>query len=417
MKGLWHTLAPFATDVSGACTVFQHANALVIAQDSNGAVSNLRRVLDLNMAAAAFETMDLADVFFTLGREEEFQARMHELLAIDNRSFMLFDPQMRGSHEFVVLVNGPVSNLLGADLALRSRLFEESTGLPTIRVQATGNKGYDKGISAAYDAMFERFVRPVLHDPPPLADVIDASSDRLPLDAPCANVIGLTELDWPGKYVFARLFESLRDAGERALCTFGYRPSDSIARWQCVPHAQRNIVASESGLKMARKLESELGAPYQTIDELDCFDAWTEGLHMEREPRVLVIGEHLSARVLRRLLLMMGAGQVDIATFFDLDRKLRRDGEMRLHGESDVRELLQRGEYDFVIGDSALEALSPVPFRALMHPPVGFGAREGGSLSRKWLEELCAWWKQGGRFAVDDAAFPEPAANQKDFGL
>ena len=368
MRGLWHRVAPFATDSSGACAVFQHSDALVVAQDSNGTVSTLRRVIDVNRARATFETADLPELAYTLGHEREFQDRMLWLLeesACDKRH----------APELVVLLNGPVAALLGVDLDARAHELAETAGVEVLAVETTGNRFYDKGIAAAYEAICEHFSLPSANKGRPQPGTV--------------GVLGLTELDVPGREMTSLIAEGVAREGKRISCDWGY--SDSPDRWRDAVRVAENLVASVSGLRLARRMHDELGTPFTTIDEKGWFDALADDLELAGASHVLVVGEQLGSNLVRRLLGLMGAGDVTVATFYTLDRKCAREGDLRLKGERELVELAQSGGYDLVIADAQLaKCVGPLELFPLMHPPTGFGWRDGTELSRAWLERLAS---------------------------
>ena len=106
----------------------------------------------------------------------------------------------------------------------------------------------------------------------------------------------------------------LHDQGLQVVTDFG--ASDTVEQWARAARAGRNIVASASGLKLARKMEDDLGIPYELACNTTAFDALIVGLELDCDPRILVVGEQLTSNILRRLLRMAGATSVDVATFF-----------------------------------------------------------------------------------------------------
>lgn len=374
MKNLWHDLAPFASDTTGACVVFQRQRALVIAQDSNGSVSVLRRVMDINHAKASYETIDLPEISYTLGRERDFQERMVELVEDTQAEQRRYGAEPL---EFVVLVNGPVATLLGMDLEGRGRTLSERVGLPVISVETTGNRYYDKGIEAAYETIYERFV----------CAGEGETSDERGVEAGSVNFLGITELDWPGRVYLKYVARWLNEGGRRVIADFGF--GDSPKAWRKAAMAEENIVFSAAGLKLAKRMEADFGTPYRPIYDVGCFDEMAEGLELQGSPRVIVVGEQVSGNLLRRLLEQMGAGEVAVASFFIMDKQLERPGDLRLKGESDLKDALAaESGFDFAVCDTSLAGCSEIPVFELMHPPVGFGARDNTELSHEWLTQL-----------------------------
>ena len=374
MKNLWRSMAPFASDSTGVCTVLSSSNALIIAQDSNGTASVLRRVINVNAARAAFETVDLPELSFTLGKERDFIERMVQI--VDT----VQGDAARGIGspvELVVLVNGPVSALLGTDLAGRARKLEKAVGIKCMSVDTTGNAYYDKGLAAAYEGIYQTFVLPNI------SDRAESGTQE------SVNIIGQTELDYPGAVLPNMLRAYLHGQSLQVATDFG--ASDSMEQWGHAARASRNIVASVSGLKLARKMKDELGIPYDIACDTPAFDALAAGLELACDPSILIVGEQVTSSILRRLLRMAGATSFDVATFFTLDKRLSEQGDAKLKDEAGLRTL--SSEYDVVIGDHMLARCcqpeeAQVAFVDLMHPPTGFGMRDNTVISRAWLEQL-----------------------------
>lgn len=372
MKNLWRGMAPFATDTSGACTLFYGSNALVLAQDSNGTVSTLRRVIDINAGLCVYATIDLPEISYTLGRERDFIDCMSDLLA----GVGVYRLQERlDPIEYLVLVNGPVATLLGMDLAGRAQRLEEEVGKPVLYVDTTGNAYYDKGLAKGYECIYRQVALPALEEDPDAPRIENG-----------VNLLGVNVLDHAGAGMIAKLRTEVRKHDGEVVSNWGY--SDYPEKWRCAGRAGKNVVCSVSGLGVARKMERELGIPFETMDKLDWFDDWAEGLELAGSPSVLVVGEQVSSNLLRRLLQRMGAGRVDVATFFTLDKRCRQSGDIKLKAQDELAPLLGSDEYDLVVGDHAFKRYAADNHMTLMHAPVGFGRRDTSELGRDWLTKF-----------------------------
>ena len=398
MKNLWRGMAPFATDTSGACTLFYGANALLIALDSNGTVSTLRRIIDINAGQCVYATIDLPDISFTLGRERDFIERMSDLLAgVDvYRLQERLDPT-----EYLVLVNGPVSTLLGMDIAGYAQRLEDEVGKRVLFVDTTGNAYYDKGLAKGYEAIYQQVVLPALEEDPDAPRIENG-----------VNLLGVNVLDHPGAGMIAKLRTEVHQRDGEVVSNWGY--SDFPEKWRRAGRVGKNVVCSVSGLGVARRMERELGIPFETIDQLDWFDDWTEGLELAGSPSVLIVGEQLSSNLLRRLLVRMGAGRVDVATFFTLDKRCKQQGDFRLKAQSDLAPVLGSDEYDLVVSDHVFKKHAALKHITLMHPPVGFGRRDTSSLERDWLNRLA---RTAAEITGQRASSAMDARGHRDFSL
>ena len=361
MKGLWHDLAPFATDTNGASSVFLELPALVIAQDSNGSASTLRRVVQRNKNWGSVQCLNLPEICYELGFTEDFLARMNEICEATPR-------------DFVVLVHGPVSALVGIDLEGLSRSLDEHTNIRSYAIETCGNEYYDAGLGLAYNLICQEFV--------------DWSRNAAWPGA--VNVLGLNLLDFAGPELREAVLGGLRAQGMDVLSVWGCQ--DGPAAWANAAHASRNIVASASALPIARRLEAEQGIPFTTIDTMGLVDHWAAGLSLERGPRVLVVGEQVQSNLLRRLLVGMGASSVEVAGFFMMDSELMEAGDKRLCGEADLRRLMGGSDYDLIIGDETFARFAAAPYKPLLHAPACFGRLEPCGLCPAWLESLAREW-------------------------
>ncbi len=135
MKSLYLDGMPPATDVSGACMALAGERALVVVYDAIGCVSNLRKVIGTRIVRAFYESVNLPDVSYALDDPDELDAYVLDLV----------ERHMMFGLEFVALVGGPVSSLLGMDLLARARALQAKTGLPVFAIETTGNLPYEDG--------------------------------------------------------------------------------------------------------------------------------------------------------------------------------------------------------------------------------------------------------------------------------
>ena len=363
MKGLWRKLMPFASDTNGAASVFAASPALVAALDSNGSVSTLRRVIDVSAGKADYETVDLPELAYASGDQGAFVACIASMFGELRSRALSLHQQLP---EFIVLLNAPVSSLLGIDIKSMAHELEERVGVSVLSVETTGNRFYDRGVEQAY------------------LEVCACGKQEAERQPGAVNIIGATELDWPGQTVIGQVKEHLAADGRAVISDFG--ATDSLAQWCEIYAAEENLVVSTSGLKAVRLMERQAGIPYRVLSETDWFESWTDGLGPVAG-KVLVIGEQVQANLIRRLLNRCGDVHVDVGTFFIMDKQLKQENDVKFSGEQHAREVIGEGDYDFVIADEALGHIVRSAFIPLMHPPVGFGARDGSELSKGWLAD------------------------------
>ena len=369
MRGLMNGLVPFATDTNGACSLFLDVPALVIPQDSNGSASTMRRMMHGDDYEISINALNMVDTVYVLGNEDTFQDCMQDL---DERT----------GQDFVVLVHGPVSCLLGMDLRHRAALLEERVGKPVYLIETTGNEYYDKGLEKAFAFAYETFTAPV-------AEVDAGAAQGTAQDG--LNLLGLNHIDYEPE-VRAAVVAAAEKSGS-LLSVWGSR--DGQAQWQQAAAARRNVVCSASALKLARRFKKDFGCEFVCLDELDWLDGWADGLQLEGAPRVLVIGEQVKSNLLRRLLKRMGADSVQVASFFAMDRAIKQPADIKLRDEQEFKQLVGDPQaFDLIIGDASLARFCASPCFTLTHLPARYGRREKAGLGRDWFERLAQAWNE-----------------------
>ena len=337
MRGLYHTLSPFTPDSAGAISVFADLPAIVIPVDMNGTVSTF-------WGRVGVEDVSPVRVCSALGSRELSYVMGDDEAMLD--SFAEIVSSQEG--EFVVLVHGPVSSLLGMDLGGLARRLEERVRMPVLAVDCSGSAFYDAGIAAALRAVLDR--------------AEELNPRALHPQKGNFNVVGLNAVDHNDVRLRWMLAEALlRWTGGTAVsywgCFGGWR------EWCYARTAERTIVMSASGARLAREMERRWAVPYLFFDELDPVELGllsaelAEGLRLAaRGRRVLAVGEQLMSNVVRNAIVGCASddGSVTVASFFELLPERRRPQDLRLASERECGALLASGDFDLVVGDAAL---------------------------------------------------------------
>ena len=382
MKGLFTRLLPFVPDSVGAIAAFADSPALVIVNDMNGTLSTFHQ--RVGQPAGSPLTLrsakDVRELSYAMGAEDDLLRNYRKIIG-----------RLEGTERdfrFVVLVPGPVAATVGVDAARLARRLETELGMPALAVDCTGNRPYDQGISEALLAVFRRVAekRPAAPEP-----------GRV-------GVAGLNRLDQQGdaaRDAYARLLANLASA-EDVTCLDSW---DGQPHWERAAACERVVVATSSGLALARAMERAWGTPFARADDLaagaEGAGVGTGGSPAAAPPavglpavglpagalvrpgqRVLIVGEQIEANLLRRAI--GGAGphsgeNVRVAWFFAMDAAHQAPGDVRLAGESDLAALAREGVFDAVLADPALRPCLPqgtplFPFRNLA---VGDGPASG----------------------------------------
>lgn len=332
-------LPPFAPDTAGAAAVLYPLGGMTVIVDAGGCAGNIcgfdePRWQEDAEPSAVFSA-GLRDMDAIMGRDANLVAKIREAAAELTVSF-------------VGLVSTPVPAIIATDFRALCRMVEKETFLPAIAVRTDGTRLYDRGASAACDALVQKFTAPIPHD-----------AMRTGL-----GVLGLTPLD----------FSREERASLHALLGREDTPIrffDRLDDFREAARLKELLVVSPAGLKAARRLQRQWGIPIRAelppafIHEafsavLSCLAA----LLRDRQPReVLIVHQQILANGLRRAIRQrFPAGAVTVGSFFALDRALQRKGDLHFRGEQDFHAYLQAHPDAIVIGDALLTRAVPKPF-------------------------------------------------------
>ena len=405
MKGLFSRLLPFLPDSVGAIAAFSGSPALVIVNDMNGTLSTFHQRVGLPEGSPMLlrSAKDVRELSYVMGRDEDFLENYRRLYA--GLDFQL-----------AVLVHGPVSSMVGVDLRGLAAQLEAELGLPVLAVESSGSGAYDEGISDALCALFDRVA----------AEGADAAGGP---EAGTAVVVGANPIDLPGaegREAYVRMLCGA--AGARPLSRWG--TGGDWEEWRRARRAERVIAASSSGLDCARAMERVWGIPCTRADELPLprttLGLSPAGMPGARGRRILIVGEQMEARLLRRAIAgeaadsekaaqkdpqkerrgvlserpfarsaktqaeegRGAAGQIAeaasptdiaVASFFAMDGARMREGDARLESEGDLVQLAAARRFDAVFADPALAPCLPAgtPLFPLRNLAYGAGPASG----------------------------------------
>lgn len=335
-------LPPFAPDTAGAAAVLYPLGGMTVIVDAGGCAGNIcgfdePRWQEDAEPSAVFSA-GLRDMDAIMGRDANLVAKIREAAA-------------ELAVSFVGLVSTPVPAIIATDFRAVCRMVEKETGLPAIAVRTDGTRLYDRGASAACDALVQKFTAPI----PP-----DAMRTGL-------GVLGLTPLD----------FSREERASLHALLGREDTPIrffDRLDDFREAARLKELLVVSPTGLRAARRLQRQWGIPIRA--ELppafihEAFSAVLSrlaALLRDRQPReVLIVHQQILANGLRRAICQrfpaLPAGAVTVGSFFALDRALQREGDLHFRDERDFHACLQAHPDTIVIGDALLARAVPEPF-------------------------------------------------------
>lgn len=335
-------LPPFAPDTAGAAAVLYPLGGMTVIVDAGGCAGNICGFDEPRWQAdaepSAVFSAGLRDMDAIMGRDANLVAKIRETAA-------------RLPVSFVGLVSTPVPAIIATDFRAVCRMVEKETGLPAIAVRTDGTRLYDRGASAAYDALVQKFTAPRPHDAP-----------RTGL-----GVLGLTPLDFSiEERTYLRTMLGEEDTPVRFF--------DRLDDFREAARLKELLVVSPAGLKAARRLQRQWGIPIRT--ELppafihEAFSAVLSrlaALLRDRQPReVLIVHQQILANGLRRAICQrfpaLPAAAVTVGSFFLLDRELQWEGDLHFRDERDFHACLQAHPGAIVIGDALLARAVPEPF-------------------------------------------------------
>ncbi len=392
MKGLWHSLLPFATDCAGVYSLFADSDSVVIGQDPGGSVLRCREFSEHRPDTTAhFSGVHLSERDVVIGNPEKRLNAFRKVLE-DRRP------------EQIVLTGTPVSSMVAIDLKGLGRTLEKETGIPVLSFPTTGGLWYDRGLSTAFLRIYRHLSRVPSRDAAPGTR---ESGNPVPEEKrEPINLLGLNTMDFPDPAARDALVQLFVEDGYEISSIWGIH--SGLSQWSGAFRARRNVVCSVSGLALAKKMEKDRGIPYEMLydtetiqKELRQFAGSTgaEKLDGERwgsgtEPKLLVIGEQVTSHSLRLLLEHIFPGiRIRCAGFFERAPELERNDDLKWQSENDMIEHLRQNSYDLVVADPVLLLAGERP-RALypfIHPPVSghYAGQFGGILpDRETVQQL-----------------------------
>ncbi len=365
MGYLFEKVGSFAGDYSGAASVLQEMEGMVIFCD----------------ASACFGGY----VFGEDPKGGNEERRIYTASLREKQVVMGIDKKVKKDAlrtyrdvggEFVALIGTPVSAVIGADLnGIGKEICKDiqkeglSEGLlPSFGVPTNGWGFYDDGQEKAYLALVNAIVEPNAEN---VCDV---------------NVIGATSIDMWDYNQIEDCLTLLKEAGAKAPIVWG--ANGGIKEMKGAAGAKLNIAVSVSAVKAVKELHRRYGTPYligyplgktQTklwksrVSEMLNGEkshsniAWEiDSINEENKEgkRALIIAEQFTANAIRTLLReKFGYSQIDVASFFQMNKKLKQENDFRIKEEAMLSEFMRKqAKYDLVIAD-------PFCFQILAYQP------------------------------------------------
>lgn len=355
MARLFQKLGSFAGDYSGAASVLHDLDGMIIFCDAGACMGGFLFGEDPK------------------GKNEErrfFTASLREkqvVMGIDKKVKKDAIRTYRDvGGEFIGLIGTPVSAVIGADLEgigkeICKNLYEKGiteSQIKNIAVRTNGLDSYDVGQEKAYQALANVFV------------------DENAVNVGDVNVIGATSIDMWDYHQITDCINLLKEAGAKSPIVWG--ANGRINEIAGAAGAKLNIAVSVSGIKTVKELHKKYGTPYligyplgkeQTRMWRDKVRLMLQGETSEEKKkesfrngkRALIIYEQITACALRDMLENeFNYGTVDVASFFKMDKSLKRENDLQIKDEEKIERFLEEQEkYDLIIADPFCFSLFP----------------------------------------------------------
>lgn len=319
MKGLLKILSPFAPDQSGATAVFYDMNSITVICDAGGCTGNVCGFDEPRWQGNArpIFSAGLRDMDAILGRDDKLVEKLGKVTE-------------KTDADFAAIIGTPVPAVIATDYRALKRMAEKRIGIPVVTCDCTGTNLYDQGEEKAYLELMKGF-----------AESGSVVEGRL-------GVIGATPLNLSDIHADEMIRDYYKSKGYKEVCCYGM--GDGLESIKAAGSVECNIVLSPSGVKAAQYLEKKFGTPYR----IECPFASSlvkDAKERLKGKKVLVIHQQFAANSIRDYL---SESDVDVATFFMMNKDFMQDGDVHLDTEQQFMELIENGGYDTVICDELL---------------------------------------------------------------
>ena len=318
MKKLLKHISPFAPDDSGACSVLYEMGGITVICDAGGCAGNVCGFDEPRWfeKRSALFSAGLRDMDAILGRDD--------LLV---KKLALICEQVDAS--FTAIVGTPVPAVIATDLKALERMSEKKTSLPCIALKTDGTRLYDFGEEMAYYRLFEKFA----------CDKLDVKKGKL-------GVLGATPLN-TGETDSKMITKALSDKYDEIVC-FGMDTGlDEVIK---ASECEKLLVIAPSGIKAAELLNERFGTPYEAG-----YPEITPAPEISGK-KVLIVHQQFYANALRERLERQGC-EVTVASFFMMNDKYSREGDVKLSDEDDLTELALNGGFDVIAADERFKLM------------------------------------------------------------
>lgn len=375
----------YSSDEFGACSSLYEIGGMVVMHDASGCNST-------------YTTHD--EPRWYDNQSMIYISALSEIEAImgdDNKLIDdIVDSAKKLNPRFVAIVGAPIPYMMGTDFDAISNILEERLGIPVFAIKANGMRDYESGIEMALDAMYSKIVRKTRKE---------AESNR---DSIRVNLLGITPLDYANLASIDAIVKWLEGNNMTKCCSFTM--NSSLEEIRNSANADVNLVLSSGGLKLAQKMQNELGIPYvvgapfgrmESIELAEriksiaglsksskvSFDNECEESHVTNQNTNLVIlGEAVTSVSLSRAIEKDIGVKSRVIASVECDREILRAGDEIAIGEDNIIRTLNKIKPETVIADPFYKPLVDSNIRFI---PLGHEAFSGRIFDSEAPELVC----------------------------
>ena len=233
MKQTSRIISIHAADTSGVCSMLYELGGMVVVHDASGCNSTYS-----THDEPRWYRQDSMIYISALTEADAILGNDEKLIADVASAAKDLSPR------FIALCGAPVPLLAGTDFPAIAAEIESRTGIPTFGLHTSGMHSYLTGAAEALEAVVSHFC-----------------TERLPrTDAPSANIIGATPLDFSVNGAVESMIAWLNKADfELVSCMATGSTLDDVRRASA---AHVNLVVSSCGIATAELLHKRFGTPW-----------------------------------------------------------------------------------------------------------------------------------------------------------
>lgn len=346
MKRLWKQIPPCLSDVLGFEAVLNATDGLGIIDDSSR-YKPIGKEKGRHGHHGFYGSEELRVIHSDIRNADIITGTEKKVLAAYEKNVEFTNPA------FVLLCHAPSSSMIGSDLEADAEKIRETRHIPAAFVNIDGSRDYLYGISMTLEAT---------------GKLLLAKRETI---SGTVNLLGCSSIDWTED--MRRSAEGwLSDNEFRVLSCWGMKETAETLKASAA--AEKNLVVSEAGLRLARYMQREYGIPYvigapfgeaaceSILNELRGCPAPLSGTDSAL-PTVLIIGEQLMANALRQSLRKRGHRGIRVVSFFEMDNALTEPGDTRLICEDELSEQINADSVQLIFCNPDMKPLLKKPAR------------------------------------------------------